>query len=754
MELQGAADRRSALLEQVEKDKRTLTESVQASLAAVQAELEEKKAQLQQLTESGQQREAVLSDELGHAYAELQAAFGRQAELEKAAEAAQAQLQQVEAGLADKATDTEQRQAEQTAQAAQLAALTTELERVRTELQEAVTRADSLAQAEQQSRAALAEAQAALKGQGEDCQRRAEEQQQREAALADQLASKSAQLAALEQAAQGIDAEQMAQAAERTMEWECLQADLREAQMALADKTLQMQQLAEQHQMHNDEQAIQVEGMRAELQQSGIHTAALLAQMAALEQAEKQQAARLGETLAVLAAAQAALAEETLDGEKLTEQHRQREAEWNAQAAGHAAELERARADGQQALERSAALEQAEQRQRVLAQEAQVALAAAQGELSESMAQLRRLTEEHQRREAEQTSALEQTRADLQGALEKAGQEQRAQLQEVQSALATARAAIAGQAAAFVATQEKLAEKERELAEALANLKVARQSEMSPAAQTTLDRVATLAQDLRQPIMSITGYVSLLLGESVGLVGAVQKKFLERIQAACERLEVLLNDLSQASEAAFAAKPLEMSNVSVTRLVEEALQSSESLLREKGIHLRLELAENLPELQADAVALRRVFSGLIHNAASATSLNGEVRLIVRHETQISKEDGPGDCIFVSVKDSGSGLAPGDLPKVFSDAIWQEAPLAGLGDAGRDLAALRPLVEAHRGRIWVTSEPGQGSLFSVLLPVIGRPAAPAAHGQPAEPAEPAEQPLASPKALDFLVLPPD
>jgi signal transduction histidine kinase len=104
-----------------------------------------------------------------------------------------------------------------------------------------------------------------------------------------------------------------------------------------------------------------------------------------------------------------------------------------------------------------------------------------------------------------------------------------------------------------------------------------------------------------------------------------------------------------------------------------------------------------------------------------------------------------------VKDSGSGLAPEDLPKVFSEVSRQEAPLAGLGDAGHELAALRPLVEAHQGRIWVTSEPGQGSLFGVLLPVTESPAAPATHDPQVGPAEP---PLPMPKALDFLVLPPD
>jgi signal transduction histidine kinase len=196
---------------------------------------------------------------------------------------------------------------------------------------------------------------------------------------------------------------------------------------------------------------------------------------------------------------------------------------------------------------------------------------------------------------------------------------------------------------------------------------------------------------------------------------------------------------------------LALTSVDIAQLVKKVLQDNEALVRDKGIHLSLDLDENLPALQADPQALHQVFSCLLHNAASATVLNGEVGLSIQREAQTPKDGEQTDCIFISVRDSGAGIASEDLPKVFGGQPTAE-PIIGLGEAGYELAGLRPLVEAHRGRIWVMSELGKGSTFNMLLPVAGSPAKPASVEPQAGP--PADPPLPEPKPLDFVALPPD
>ncbi len=762
MELQQTAERQAALREQTERDQQTLTQEAQTALAAVQAELEKKEATLQQLAEWRQLREGEFAAELEQARGELHAALGQQAELQSADENWQRLFQEVQTALAEKETSLQQRAEEHQQREAALsarleqlnaerqqheAALTADLEHVRAELQQAVELRAALEQADQHQKQLEQEAQAALAAMTEKAQglqQRVDQSTQREAELLEQISEQTLDLeclrAELQEAQSRQTALDQAKQNQQALAQEA-QTALTTVQTALAEKALELQQTAERAAQRETELAAQVAALTAALE----HSQAELQET--LTQAQSTQATLEQEV-------RAALMEKTQGLQQLVGQHAEREADLTTQVETLTAALEQTRTELQQALQQ---VGQADSQHQAMTQEMETALLKVQGDLAEKVARLHRLTEEHQRRETDWTGALEQARGELQQALEReAALEQTAQahqthLQETQSALNMARAAIGGQAATMVSTQERLAGKERELAEAQAALQAARQAELPPPPQTTLETVAGLTQDLRQPIMSISGYVSLLLGESVGLVGAVQKKFLERIQVSCERLETLLNDLTQTTDAVSTGQALKLGAVDVSRLVAMTVQDNDALLREKGIRLRQEVSDNLPPMQADPTALNQVLEGLLHNAAKASALNGEVVLTVRRESQTTKEDGRTDCVFIAVKDSGSGINADDLPKVFLNLPKAEPRLAGLGDTPSEVAALRPLVEAHHGRIWVTSTPGQGSLFSVLLPVTESPEAPAEDATQDELAEP---PLPVTKAIDFLVLPPD
>jgi two-component system OmpR family sensor kinase len=102
-------------------------------------------------------------------------------------------------------------------------------------------------------------------------------------------------------------------------------------------------------------------------------------------------------------------------------------------------------------------------------------------------------------------------------------------------------------------------------------------------------------------------------------------------------------------------------------------------------------------------------------------------LKVRAEMDPAAVDQASHALLIAVRDSGGGVAPEDQPRVFQRLYRADAPLiAGLGETGVGLSVAKALVEAHGGRIWLTSDPGQGSTFTVLLPMHGKNGSTASH----------------------------
>lgn len=224
---------------------------------------------------------------------------------------------------------------------------------------------------------------------------------------------------------------------------------------------------------------------------------------------------------------------------------------------------------------------------------------------------------------------------------------------------------------------------------------------------------ASLAQELRQPLSSILGYTELLLGESVGILGALQRKFLDRIKASTERMGTLVEDLASlepVEEGTFevASKPVELNAV-----VTEATTYADALMKEKNITLTLEVPDQLPRLYADRDAIQQVLIHLLQNAIAASPVGSEISL----RAQVEEGDEELDYVLLQVSDMGEGIAADDLPRVFSSLYRADSTsIQGIGNTGVELAIVKTLVEAHSGRIWVDTKQGIGSTFSILLPV--------------------------------------
>jgi signal transduction histidine kinase/uracil-DNA glycosylase len=229
--------------------------------------------------------------------------------------------------------------------------------------------------------------------------------------------------------------------------------------------------------------------------------------------------------------------------------------------------------------------------------------------------------------------------------------------------------------------------------------------------------VASLSQELRTPMTSITGYTDLLLGESVGLIGEMQRKFLQRIKANIERMSSMLNDLIGVTAIDAGQLEIRPTIVDMGEIIEDTIIGARAQLEEKELTLELNLPEKLPPVEADADCVHQIMANLLGNATKCTPVG--CTIAVSAEVYDNEAGNPEETHYlkVSIRDSGGGIAPDDQERVFDRFYRAENPLInGLGETGVGLAIVKSLVEAHNGRVWVESEMGVGSTLSFLLPI--------------------------------------
>jgi signal transduction histidine kinase len=231
--------------------------------------------------------------------------------------------------------------------------------------------------------------------------------------------------------------------------------------------------------------------------------------------------------------------------------------------------------------------------------------------------------------------------------------------------------------------------------------------------------ITAFTQDLRQTLSSTLQYVNLLLDESTGSLNAMQRNFLETIKASTTRLNSLIEDFVQVTSLKANSRALAHDSVDLNSLIQEVLDETGSQIRAKRITLNLDVPENVRHVHADREALRHILIRLLSNAGAASPLQGAANLRVRIRT----EDG-GEYLLIQVGDTGGGIPPEDLPRVFMPLYRAEdVPARGVGETGMGLFIAKTLTEAQSGRIWVDTKLGVGSTYSVLIPIARETAQP-------------------------------
>jgi signal transduction histidine kinase len=244
-------------------------------------------------------------------------------------------------------------------------------------------------------------------------------------------------------------------------------------------------------------------------------------------------------------------------------------------------------------------------------------------------------------------------------------------------------------------------------------LELRRDVAISSPSRKQMQEISNLAQELRQPMSSILGYTDFLLAETTGILGTMQRRFLERIRVSTDRMRGLIDELIQLAGIENPQARLASDIVELGSILDEAIAGTSDQMRQKNIALRMDLPKQLPQMRTSRATLQRLLTVLLESATDVTPVSGEIALRVR----LKGDQDTRDFVLIQVIDQGGGIKPEDINRMFG--AHELADSEALLDAGRNregLSTLKSLAESLGGRIWVDTENEVGSTCSLLLPV--------------------------------------
>lgn len=218
------------------------------------------------------------------------------------------------------------------------------------------------------------------------------------------------------------------------------------------------------------------------------------------------------------------------------------------------------------------------------------------------------------------------------------------------------------------------------------------------------DLVAFLAHDLKTPLTSVVGYLT-LLDEKPELAGEERRRFTAVALDRAKRLEALLGEFFDISQMELEPDPQSGEPVQLTLLLEQLTDEFYPLFGEKELTLETDIQEKLVAW-GEGDKLARVFDNLLRNAVNYSYPGGVVRLVARKD---------GDWSHVTVYNQGLGIPEGELSNIFNKFYRLDAARSSkTGGAGLGLAIAKEIVEHHGGSIYAENT-GKTTAFHVLLP---------------------------------------
>jgi signal transduction histidine kinase len=216
--------------------------------------------------------------------------------------------------------------------------------------------------------------------------------------------------------------------------------------------------------------------------------------------------------------------------------------------------------------------------------------------------------------------------------------------------------------------------------------------------------VAVVSHDLKSPLATISMTTGLLLDQLPPEQTDEPRRSLKRIQRSADRMGRLIRDLLDLAKLEGGRLSIDVRPEEVTGLMSDVVELLRAETTAKSLRLEQVVTAGAERVRCDRERILQVLANLVGNAVKFTPEQGLV-------TVRAEREGPE--VILSTSDTGPGIPPEQQARIF-DRYWQAEETAQLG-TGLGLSIAKGLVELHGGRIWVSSQPGQGSTFSFSLP---------------------------------------
>jgi two-component system CheB/CheR fusion protein len=237
-------------------------------------------------------------------------------------------------------------------------------------------------------------------------------------------------------------------------------------------------------------------------------------------------------------------------------------------------------------------------------------------------------------------------------------------------------------------------------------------TELKRTALVKSEFLANMSHELRTPLNSINGFSEVLYDETFGPLNEKQKKYVNNVLTSGKHLLLLINQILDMAKVEAGKMNLVLSSLPMKSLLNEISLLVADMVSKKKIEMLLEIAEDLPNIEADELKVKEIMYNLISNAVKFTPESGKIGM------RAKKADSE---IEIMVWDTGVGIAPENMKKIFEGFFRVDTPYSRVTEGtGLGLPLSKKLVELHGGKLTVESEGlNKGTSIKFTLPIISR-----------------------------------
>ena len=244
-------------------------------------------------------------------------------------------------------------------------------------------------------------------------------------------------------------------------------------------------------------------------------------------------------------------------------------------------------------------------------------------------------------------------------------------------------------------------------------------TELKSVEQMRADFVANASHEIRTPLASIKGFVETLLGPARDDEVA-REEFLKIMLEQAERMGQLINDLLSLSKIEMNAHSVPTDSVDLAHIVRKEVEICKRLAAAKNMRIQMQLHDNLPQVKGEANEIAQIAHNLISNAIKYGYPDSDVTVSAKITSELPQDLNMRNysrVVMLSVRDQGEGIAKQHLPRLMERFYRVDSARSReVGGTGLGLAIVKGIIARHRGAITIDSAVGEGSVFSVFLPI--------------------------------------